>query len=77
MQIVEWAKDRAERLTIWDVGLLKVTSMLFGILVGAYVAPWVSRNVVWLAAALFVFGGTAAYRWFSAKPPRPYTLTSG
>jgi hypothetical protein len=77
MSIMSWAQDRSDAMTLWDIGLLKVYSALFGILVGAYFAPFVQENVWWLVAVIVVLGGRGAYRWFTAEPPRTPTQSTG
>lgn len=65
MGILNWAEKRSNALTMWDVGLLKVTAVLFGIIVGAHVPSFVIGHVWWFAAAVLVLGGGFAYRWFT------------
>ncbi len=66
MSVLTWAEERSNAMTLWDVGALKVSSMLFGVLVGAYLAPFVMRNVTWLLVLLVVLGGRSGYRWLTA-----------
>ena len=66
MSVVAWAEDRARAMTLWDIGLLKVYSAIFGMIVGAYFAPFVLRNVWIFVAFVAVLGARGAYRWFSA-----------
>jgi hypothetical protein len=56
-------------MTLWDIGVLKVSAALFGIVVGAYFAPFVLRNVWWFVVPLVVLGGRSGYRWFTAEGP--------
>jgi uncharacterized membrane protein YfcA len=67
MGVIAWAEDRSKGLTLWDVGVLKASAMIFGIVVGAYFAPFVTRNVWWFVGLLVVLGGRSAYRWFTAQ----------
>ena len=68
MSIIDWAHDRSEHATLWDIGVLKVSAMVLGMIVGAYAAPFVTRNIWWFIAALVVLGARGSYRWFAAKP---------
>lgn len=70
MDVIEWTQARSEAMTLWDIGVLKIYSVLFGILVGAYSAPFVMRNVWWFLVPLVVLGGRGGYRWFTAKGTR-------
>jgi hypothetical protein len=56
-------------MTLWDIGVLKVSAALFGIVVGAYFAPCVQRNVSRFVVPLVVLGGRSGYRWFAADGP--------
>jgi hypothetical protein len=70
MDVIGWAQARSKAMTLWDIGLLKIYSALFGILVGAYFAPFVLRNVWWFLVPLVVLGGRGGYRWFTAESAR-------
>lgn len=69
MGIMEWAERRTRALSVWDVGLLKICCVLFGIVVGAHMAHFVFHNIWWFAAALVLLGGWVTYRWLSAEAP--------
>ena len=68
MSVLAWAEDRAASMTLWDIGLLKVYSAAFGMIVGAYAAPFVLRNAWVFIALVVVLGGRGAYRWLFARP---------
>ena len=70
MGIFQWAEKRTNAMTIWDIGVLKVYCVLFGIVVGAYVPVFVRDHVGWFVAAVLILGGGVAFRWFSAEPTR-------
>ena len=70
MDVIGWAQARSKAMTLWDIGFLKIYSALFGILVGAYFAPFVLRNVWWFFVPLVILGGRGAYRWFTAEGAR-------
>ena len=73
MRIMEWAQDRSESMTLWDVGVLKMSAMLLGVIVGAYLAPFVTGNVWWFVVPMVVLGARGGYRWFTAQPARAPT----
>lgn len=67
MSVITWAESRAKAMTIWDIGLLKIYSMVFGMIVGAYFAPFVTQKVWWFVAFVLLLGGRGGYRWFTAE----------
>jgi len=66
MSVMAWAETRAQAMTLWDIGFLKIYSGVFGMIIGAYFAPFVLRNVWAFVAIVLVLGGRGAYRWFAA-----------
>jgi hypothetical protein len=66
MSVLSWAEERSSGLSLWDVGFLKVSSMLFGMVVGAYLASFVLSNVWWFLIPMLVLGGRGGYRWITA-----------
>jgi hypothetical protein len=66
MSVTTWAEDRARAMTLWDIGFLKVYSAIFGMIIGAYLAPFVLRNIWVFLTLVIVLGARGAYRWFSA-----------
>ncbi len=77
MSVLAWAEDRSEGMTLWDIGVLKLSAMTFGIVVGAYIAPFVTRNVWWFVGVLVVLGGRSVYRWFTAPAARAPRAAGG
>ena len=55
-------------MTIWDIGVLKVYCVLFGVIVGAYVSLFVREHLLWFVAAVLILGGGVGYRWFTGEP---------
>ena len=68
MKVIRWAERRTKALTIWDVGVLKIYCVLFGMIVGAYLSSFVMQEVWWFVAAVLVLGGGLGYRWLTAEP---------
>jgi putative Mn2+ efflux pump MntP len=66
--VFQWAEKKAKGMTIWDIGVLKVYCVLFGMLVGAYLSGFVKQEFGWFVAAVLILGGWVGYRWFTAKP---------
>jgi putative Mn2+ efflux pump MntP len=69
MSVLAWAERRSQALSLWDIGFLKVSSMLFGMIVGAYVSAFVIQNVWWFAVPMLLLGGWSGYHWFTAEAP--------
>jgi len=67
MSIVSWAEERTRAMTMWDVGFLKISAMLFGMVVGAYWGTFVLRHLWWFVVPMCVLGGRSGYRWLTAR----------
>jgi hypothetical protein len=67
MSVLSWAEKRTKALTLWDVGFLKISAMLFGMIVGAYLASFVIENLWWFLVPMLVLGGRTGYRWLTAE----------
>ena len=68
MGVFEWAERKSNAMTIWDIGVLKIYCVLFGIVVGAYVSLFVQEHVWWFVVAVLILGGAFGYRWFTSDP---------
>lgn len=68
MQLLRWAEGRTKALTVWDIGVLKIYCVLFGMIVGAYLSSFVREGVWWFVGAVLLLGGGLGYRWFTAEP---------
>jgi uncharacterized membrane protein YfcA len=66
--MIGWAEERTRALNIWDIGVLKIYCVLFGMIVGAYVSTFVRGHIWWFAAAVLALGGWLGFRWSTAKP---------
>lgn len=68
MGVIEWAERRTSAMTIWDVGVLKVYCVLFGVIVGAFIPTFVKEYLWWFVLSVVILGLGVGYRWFTAKP---------
>jgi putative Mn2+ efflux pump MntP len=66
--VITWAEQRTQSLNICDIGILKVYCVLFGMIVGAYVASFVKDQLWWFVGAVLVLGGYLGFKWFTAGP---------
>ena len=54
MKFFKKLKARTKRLTFWDIGLIKWSSIFFGAIVGAYLAGFVKKNIIWMIVITIV-----------------------
>ncbi|MBW2975653.1 hypothetical protein KY366_08085 [Candidatus Woesearchaeota archaeon] len=53
MGLLSWADEKAKRLDVWDIGCIKWSSVLFGIIIGAYISD-LAKRYIWILAAMVV-----------------------
>ena len=53
---------------VWDLGVVKLCVLSYGMVLGAYLAPWVKSHL-WFFAVLFVVTCVRAsyFHWFTAS----------
>jgi uncharacterized membrane protein YoaK (UPF0700 family) len=66
--LIQWAEHKTQALSIWDIGVLKIYCVLFGIIVGAYASSFVLEYIAWFVLAVIGFGVALGLRWLSVKP---------
>ena len=66
MGLIQWAEQRTKALNIWDIGILKIYCVLFGMIVGAYVSSFVRDHVWWFVGVVLILGGHLGFKWFTA-----------
>ena len=54
MKFFEKMNERCKRLGMWDIGLIKWSSIFFGAIVGAYLAGFVKKNLVLMMVIVIV-----------------------
>ena len=69
MGLIQWAEERSRAMSVWDIGVLKIYCVLFGMIVGAYVSTFVTDHVWWFVVAVLLLGMGLGYRWFTAEIP--------
>lgn len=52
MVLVTWAQKRIKKMNIWDFGFFKLSLLILGMILGAYLSNFVLTNV-WIFIALF------------------------
>ena len=68
MGLILWAEERTRAMSIWDIGVLKIYCVLFGMIVGAYVSTFVKGHVWWFVGVVLVLGIGLGYKWFTGEP---------
>ena len=56
MRLIKWIEKKSKGLTIWDIGCIKWSSLLVGIILGAYIADF-TKKYLWvfiIVAALLI-----------------------
>ena len=53
MGLIKWLSKKMEKLTIWDIACVKWSSILFGIIIGAYIADF-TKQYLWYFIILAV-----------------------
>ena len=46
MGLIKWSSKKMKRLTIWDIAFIKWSAVLFGIIIGAYIADF-TKQYIW------------------------------
>ena len=67
MSFFTWVEKKTKALGFWDIGILKIYCVLFGMIVGAYFSSFVREHVAWFASGVVLFGLLLGYRWFTGK----------
>jgi len=68
MGLIRWAEERTRTMSIWDIGVLKICCVLFGMIVGAYVSTFVKGHVWWFVGVVLVLGVGLGYKWLTGEP---------
>ena len=53
MGFTKWMDNNTKKLSVWDIGLVKISAMIFGLIIGAYIPLFVRQYLV-LFIVLFV-----------------------
>lgn len=53
MGLISWVNKKIPKLNVWDIGCIKWASILFGIIIGAYIADFTKRYI-WILIILAV-----------------------
>jgi putative Mn2+ efflux pump MntP len=67
MGLISWANEKIKGLNVWDIGCIKWSSILFGVIVGAYIANF-TKQYLWLFIVLAVLIAVKPIYKFLKKP---------
>ena len=67
MGIVAWLGQKAKAYTFCDIQILKIACLLVGMILGAYISPFVFRFMVWFIGVSILLLVALAVRIFRAK----------
>jgi len=51
MGLIKWLEQKMKTLTIWDIAFVKWSAVLFGIIIGAYIADF-TKQYIWYFVVL-------------------------
>lgn len=55
MNILKWGEEKLGKMTVWDMALVKLICIFFGLILGAYASAFVKENIR-LFIILFIIG---------------------
>lgn len=64
MTLLDFYKKQIKKLTIWDVGLIKLVTFLVGMIAGAFAMAFVLANMTYFIVAIVVFGAVVFSRFY-------------
>ena len=65
--IKKWSEEKIHKLTIWDIAIVKIALIIFGILIGAYISIFVKQYLWYFVGAFVVLYAILLYRLFEKK----------
>ena len=64
MNLIASMERRIQKMTFWDITLTKTVTILFGVIVGAYISEFV-KHYIWPLSIVFIVGYIIAiYRFW-------------
>ncbi len=62
MNVLKWGEGKIRKMTFWDMALVKLSCIFFGLILGAYASGFIKENIC-LFTVLFIIGYfTAIYK---------------
>ncbi len=67
MGFKKWFEEKIHKLTLWDMALVKITLIIFGIIIGAYISAFVKQYLWYFVGAFVVLYAIILYKFFRKK----------
>ena len=64
MGLIKWIEKRIKKMKVWDVGLLKITLLILGMIIGAYISVFIKTHVWYFLGAFIILYLVLLYRFF-------------
>ena len=64
MKLMTWLQEKVRNFTLWDITIFKLALVIFGIIIGAYIANYVQENLMYFIVAFVILYGYLLYRMF-------------
>lgn len=67
MGFKKWLEEKIHKLTLWDMALVKIVLIIFGIIIGAYISTFVKQYLLYFVGTFVVLYAILLYRFFRKK----------
>ncbi len=64
MGLIKWMNKKIEKLDMWDIGAIKWASILFGIIIGAYIADFTKQYIWYFGILVLLIAIKPVYKLF-------------
>jgi len=61
---MSWMDKKAKKLSVWDIALVKLGSMIFGLIVGSYIWFFVRQYIIAFVVLFVLVYAWPVYRFF-------------
>jgi len=68
MGLIKWADRKTKALRVWDIVVVKIFCVLFGVVIGALAADFVRQYLWFFVIAIVILGLGLGVRWFTLQP---------
>ena len=67
MGFKKYFEEKIHKLTLWDMYLIKIVLIIFGIIIGAYISTFVKQYLWYFVGAFVMLYAILLYRFFKKK----------
>ncbi len=64
MSFYLWADNKTKKLNVWDIALVKIGAMIFGLILGAYIPLFIRQYLAVFIVLLILFSIKPVYAFF-------------